>query len=156
MESFEYSKSNYDNNTEEINSYVTEEIINDTETPIKENVTEEIISNTETPIKENKENISLSSSINTKNEKNDKNDDMNNNFSKRQNEKNNNEYSQLFLDNILINEESTNIMNTKEPNESIKDYSDYSIEKITEKLKGFIIVYYHYKIYILFICCRNL
>jgi len=80
---------------------------------------EEICSDTEIPIKENKK-IS-----------------KNNSYILQENSiKNNNEDSQFLLDTVLTNESTTNIMNTKEPNNSEKDYSEYSIEKTNENVKG--------------------
>ncbi|ORX87606.1 hypothetical protein BCR32DRAFT_308098 [Anaeromyces robustus] len=121
-----------ENTTEEIkdlNSIITEEIQSDTEIPVKE--TKEYLKNS-VPI-----NNTEKSSNNSKDNKSNsitENEDNNNN------QKNGNEESQFILDNILTNECTANIMNTKEPLNSIKDYSEYSIENIKEEKKGFIII----------------
>ncbi|ORX45426.1 hypothetical protein BCR36DRAFT_372789 [Piromyces finnis] len=117
IENPEYS--NIENKTEEIN------------------YTEEINNNSETLKKEEKEVLSPKLLLNTKDENNNNvNIKVNDNLSNDLPIKQNNEDSQLIFENILTNNEySTNIISTKEPNESINDTSEYSIEKINEKLK---------------------
>jgi len=115
------------------NSQKTESIHNDT---VNTSITEESYSDTEKPIKENSKK-SISETVKK---------DMKTTEVGGQN--NCNEDSQFILDSILNNESTVNIMNTIEPINSAKDYSEYSIEMENKIKKGLSInIYIHFFIY---------